>query len=82
MKFKNKISRVICLVLALTIVFASFGCLSAMAVNTEFSIAKGQYIQWGNLSGDPLVWVALENSSDDSDGANTVNVMTKDIVAM
>lgn len=77
--FKSKVFRILSACLILITVFGTMS-VNAQNVQLDESIRKGDYIQWGTLSGNPLIWVATCDSASYQDVA--VEVMTRDIVTM
>ena len=82
MRYHNFKSKAFSILSACLILITVFGTMSVNAQNVQLdeSIRKGDYIQWGTLSGNPLIWVATCDSASYQDVA--VEVMTRDIVAM
>ena len=82
MRYHNFKSKAFSILSACLILITVFGTMSVNAQNVQLdeSIRKGDYIQWGTLSGNPLIWVATCDSASYQDVA--VEVMTRDTVAM
>lgn len=82
MKYHNFKTKSLSILSACLILFTVFGVIPVNAQNVQLNetIRKGDYIQWGTLSGNPLIWVATCDSGSYQDVA--VEVMTRDIVTM